>query len=171
MLIGSVFERLEPRRLLAVVHPSIADSRPADGQSDVARNAFIAADLDLAGPGEIVDAQTLNASTVSLVRSGDGATVPGVINTSAGGDVIVFTPGGLLDANTQYTFAVTSGVLDTAGHTFVPYAASFTTGTSGGESNSEIRFTQVSLTNAKGLHYTAVAVGPDHRLYVAGDSR
>src|SRR5205809_1150228 len=163
-------ERLESRLLLAATHPSVSDTRPGDGQSDVARNAFIAADLNLVGPGEIVDAATLNSSTIALVRASNSAAVGGVINTPAGGDVIVFTPGHLLDADTQYTFTISSGVMDTAGHTFVPYASTFTTGNSGGESNSDIRFTQIALSNAKGLHYTALAVGPDHRLYVAGDS-
>src|SRR3712207_7879070 len=42
---------------------------------------------------------------------------------------------------------------------------SFTTGTAGSTTDSTVRFTKVDLPGAQNQQFTALAVGPDHRLY------
>ncbi len=146
-------------------HPSVTATRPADGDTNVSRDSFVAADVNLPTPGAGVDASTLSTTTVMLYRTSDHTMVPGVVNTTGGGDAIIYQPTDLLLANTSYTFQVTSGVKDTAGSSFVPYTATFTTGTSGGPVASNISFDKVSLTSTDGSSYTSVEVGPDHKLY------
>jgi regulation of enolase protein 1 (concanavalin A-like superfamily)/fibronectin type 3 domain-containing protein len=150
----------------AASRPTVTDIRPRSGAISVSRDAFIAVDVNLPTPGKGVDASTL-AGNVLLYRTSDHSIVPGVINTSGGGDAIVFTPSQLLAANTQYTFEVTDGVQDTGGASFVPYTSSFTTGTAGGTTNTSFAFEQVSLNVAQGQTYTCVKVGPDGKLYAS----
>jgi hypothetical protein len=147
--------------------PSVTASRPANGATGVRRDAFVAADVRLPTAGAGVDASTLNGTTVRLFRTSDGATVLATLNTSGGGDAIVLTPDDLLAANTNYTFEVTAGLKDTAGNAFVPYRASFTTGTAGGEVDQTMQFEHVALSNATGRMYSAVEMGPDGKLYAA----
>jgi glucose/arabinose dehydrogenase len=91
-----------------------------------------------------------------------------VANTTGGGDAVVFTPNSVLDLNTKYRFAVTGGVKDTAGNTFTSFSSSFTTSPNKPPPPpSDIRFDKIPLPNATGKQFTSVAVGPDHRLYVA----
>jgi hypothetical protein len=182
-----LIETLENRRMLSVqplggalsiagttatttatvaTHPSVRSVSPQNGATGVSRSTFVACDLQLVGTGMGVDATTLKGH-VTLVRASDGVSVSGNVNTSGGGDSIVFTPAKLLDANTKYNFKVSSSVKDTGGNTFVSFTSSFTTGTAGGTDLS-IRFDK-STTPATGHRYTAVVVGPDHRLYAADD--
>ncbi len=147
--------------------PAVTGSRPANGDADVARNAFVAADVFLPNVGAGIDDTTLNSSTVMLYRTSDHAPVAGVLNTSGGGDSIVLTPSSLLDANTSYTFEVTSGLKDLTGASFLPYTATFTTGTGGAAADPSIAFEKVPLTTAQGQTYTGVTMGPDGRLYAS----
>jgi fibronectin type 3 domain-containing protein len=146
-------------------HPFVTATRPGDGDSGVSRDAFVAADVSLPTPGAGVDAATLSTATVLLYRTSDHMMVPGVVNTTGGGDAIVYQPTDYLAANTSYTFEVTSGVKDTAGSTFLPYVATFTTGNTGGPSTSNIQFDKVALTTTNGSSYTSVTIGPDKKLY------
>lgn len=147
------------------VSPRVTAVRPGAGETNVSRDAFVATDLLLPNTGHGVDTATLNDSTVRLVRTGDGAVVPAHLNTSAVGDVLVLQPMGLLDANTHYTFQVTSGLTDTGGIPFVPFTSTFTTGTAGGTVDSTVAFEKVALPTAAGQSFTTLAMGPDGRLY------
>src|SRR5262245_56869227 len=106
-------------------HPSVSSVRPRDGLINVPIDAFVAADVNLVSSG--IDPSTLNGN-VLFYRTSDHKAVAGVINTSGGGDAIVFQPVDFLDKNTNYTFQVTSGLKDTDGHTFNAFTSSFTTG-------------------------------------------
>ncbi len=150
-----------------VNHASITRTRPANGATGVARNIFVAADVNLPNSG--IDSATVNFTTVKLYRTGDRAAVGGVINTSGAGDALVFTPGGLLDANMQYTFEVTAGLKDLNGVSFNAYSSTFTTGTAGPETDPSIAFDKISLPTSNGYVYTSVAVGPDGKLYASTD--
>lgn len=153
-------ETLESRRLLA--NPSVAGVNPADGATNVPRDVYIATDLNLVGAG--VKSSTLK-NNVTLKRASDNALVAAGVNTTGGGDAIVLTPLSLLAANTEYIFTITSGVKDEANRSFTAFTSTFTTGTSGGVSNPNIRFDQVKMSNATGYAYTSLAIGPDNRLY------
>ena len=53
------------------------------------RSVFIACDLSLIGSG--VNTNSLKGH-VTLTRTSDGTSIAGTVNTSGGGDSIVFTP-------------------------------------------------------------------------------
>ena len=146
--------------------PAITATSPAAGQTGVSRDAFVGADLSL--PNGALDVTTVTSSTVTLRRTRDNTLVSAVVNSSGGGDSIVLQPRSLLDANTQYTFAVTSGVRDQSGAALVPFSMSFTTGTTGGPPvQTDIGFDKVSLSGTGNQSWTSVAVGPDRRLYAS----
>ena len=154
-----------PNSVLA--NPAIADTNPDPGAIVVRRDIFIGANLLLPNLGAGVNPATLITDTVRLVRTSDGAIVPADLNTSGGGDVVVLDPTVTLEAFTNYTFLVTSGLQDTTGAAFVPYQMSFTTGSAGGPiPGGTIAFDQIPLldtVNSQG--YTSLQIGPDGKLY------
>jgi hypothetical protein len=93
-----------------VARPSVRADQvtPGPGATDVQRDSFVSAALNLPNVGKGVDTATLNTSTVRLYRTSDRAAVPGHVSTSGAGDTITFQPFGPLDANTGYTFEVTA---------------------------------------------------------------
>ncbi|HYO08053.1 MAG TPA: Ig-like domain-containing protein [Tepidisphaeraceae bacterium] len=138
--------------------PQVTTSRPANGQIDVPRDGFVAADVFLPTPGANIDGATLNGSTVKLYRTSDLAPIDAVLNTSGGGDAIVLTPTVALEKGTKYTFEVTSGLQDTSGAPFQPYTATFTTDNKDLPINSTLAFEKIALPTATGHQYTAVTV-------------
>ena len=160
---------------VALARPSVSGTSPSDGAAEVARDAFVAADISLPNVGQGIDETTLSSATVRLYPSGaPGASVPANLNTSGGGDAIVLQPLTLLAAHTPYTFEVTEGLTDLAGQPFLPFTASFTTGaTPTGAPASDILFEQVTFEGigTEGRH-SSLTVGPDGRLYattISGD--
>ena len=145
--------------------PSVTLTRPGDGASDIRRDIFIAADVNLPNLGGGVDETTVNSTAVKLFKTATGALVAGNPNTTGGGDAIVFTPTAVLEANTQYTFLVTDGVKDSTGVAFIPYTSTFTTGTAGANVDSSIAFEKVALPSTQGNTFTGVTFGPDGKLY------
>jgi glucose/arabinose dehydrogenase len=151
------------------VSPSVSGTRPGNGATNIARDGFIAADVNLPNVGKGIDALTLNAASVRLYRSSDGVQVPSVLNTSAGGDAIILQPSTLLAANTEYTFEVTPGLQDTGGAPFVPFKSTFTTGTQVSVST-DFAFEKVELGSAQFRGFTSVRIGPDGKLYASTSS-
>ena len=149
--------------------PSVTGTTPANGATNVSRDAFVAATVNLPHVGQGIDAATLTAATVQLRKTTDteDVQVPANLNTSGGGDVIVLQPTVLLDANTPYTFVVTSGLEDVGGSPFIPFSMKFTTGTAGGPGGGgPVSFTKV-VGVATGKPFSVLEVGPDDKLYGA----
>jgi glucose/arabinose dehydrogenase len=151
----------------AVTQPIVTATRPAANETNVPRDAFVAADVFLPHAGAGIDASTLTSETVKLYRTSDGVLIPAVLNTSGGGDAIVLQPTQLLDPNTSYTFEVTAGLKDTSGSSFVPYTMTFITGVTGGETDPSLAFEKVQLNTAVGQQFTSLAIGPDGKLYAS----
>jgi hypothetical protein len=145
--------------------PSVLDTEPMPGDTGVTRDAFISSDLHL--PNSALNANTVNNTNVTLTRNSDHANIPGIVNTSGGGDTIVLQPLSLLDANTSYTLSITSGVKDRNGAALIPYAMSFTTGTAGGNPDPSIAFDKVALSNTSNQVFTCLKIGPDGLLYAS----
>ena len=143
--------------------PSVTITRPANGQTNVLRDVFVSADVSVPNGG--INPATLTASTVYLYPTSTSVHVSAVLNTSGGGDVIVLRPGSLLNANTTYTFVVTSGLKDIQGVSFIPFSMSFTTGTGTGGGTSSFSFEKVALPAAPAKAYTALTIGPESKLY------
>ena len=143
--------------------PTVTTTNPVSGATNVMRDVFVSADVFVPNGG--IDPATLTSSTAFLQRTSDLQSVSAVLNTSGGGDVIVLRPVSLLDANTSYTFQVTSGLKDITGVGFVPFMMSFTTGTGMGGTDTSVSFAKVALPNAPVKTYTSVLLGPDGKLY------
>jgi glucose/arabinose dehydrogenase len=148
--------------------PVIGATRPSDKDTGVLPNAFVACDVFLPNMGHGVDSATMNTSTVKLFKlEGDKQIeVAGHVNTSGGGDSIIFQPMELLDSGTTYLFTA-NGVKDTSGALFKPYSMSFTTASASVLKSYPAAFTKVPLptTSDRGNVFTCVTIGPDHRLY------
>ena len=145
--------------------PTVTGTRPANGETGVSRDSFVAADLNLPNVGGGVDVSTLSTSTVRLKRTSDGTLIPGTVDTTGGGDAIVYQPHSPLDANTSYTFEVSDQVKDTTGAAFIPFSMSFTTGTTGGQIDTSVSFEKLIQNNTLGQSHTGLKFGPDGKLY------
>jgi hypothetical protein len=192
--VATVVEELEGRRLMSVsvptnpsssagpltsaarvqrngavplaAQPTVTGSNPANGATNVNRDAFVRFDISLVN-GAGVDVNTLNTDNVKLNRTSDGQFVNCNINSDAGGGVIVMTPTAVLAANTQYTIKITTGLKDTNGLSFQAFTATFTTGTGMAAQDTSISFTKTNQSAGQGYTYTALAWGPDNKLYAA----
>jgi fibronectin type 3 domain-containing protein len=147
--------------------PAVTGITPATAATGVPRDSGIAATVSLPNVGEGVDQNTLDATSVQLVRASDQATVPANLNTSGGGDIIVIQPTVLLDPNTKYVVRITDDVHDTSGAGFLPFTSTFTTGTAGGPSGGGPASFEKVAGVATGQNFTSVTVGPDGKLYAA----
>jgi regulation of enolase protein 1 (concanavalin A-like superfamily) len=151
-------------------HPTVAATAPANGATNVFRNTAINADVTLPNAGAGVDDRTLNANSVQLYRTSNGSFVPGGVNTTGGGDAIVYQPSVLLDPSTGYTFKVTAAVKDLAGQTFVPFTMTFTTGTTTSVAiDPRVHFSKRAVYggNNVGAPISSLLIGPDGKLYGA----
>lgn len=109
-------------------HPSVTGGVPTSRATNVSLNAAVTLDVNLISVGGGVDANTLTTANVQLIRTQDNTVIPGVINTTGGGDAIVYQPSAPLDPQTHYTFRVTDGVKDQFGNPFLPFSSTFSTG-------------------------------------------
>lgn len=144
--------------------PSVTNIALASDSTGVYLNTAINVDVSLPNMGAGVEANTLNITNVQLYRTQDNALVPGIVNTTGGGDAIVFQPSVQLEPNTNYTFIVTNSVLDESGASFIPYSTTFNTGTNTiGISDSSVQFTKSTV--YQGSAISSLAIAPDSRLY------
>lgn len=156
---ASLLRRIAPPQIL------IRATRPASGATDVPPNAFVAADLLLVNTAHGLDPATLTSEHVRLVHAQNGNEVPATVNTSGAGDALVLVPMEMLAPNSAYRFEVTSGVRDTAGSSIAPFQTSFTTSSDLPTEPLPVAFEQVAMATAAQHVYTALAIGPDARLY------
>jgi hypothetical protein len=151
--------------------PAIGNTRPQAGETGVLPNAFIACDVFLPHFGHGVDSSTMNTKNVKLFKiDGDKKIeVFGHVNTSGGGDSVVFQPMDMLDTDSTYEFDI-DGVRDTSDSPqaeFKPFSMTFTTAKAAALSTYPVAFTKVPLTvtSNRGTVFTTVTIGPDNRLY------
>jgi fibronectin type 3 domain-containing protein len=147
--------------------PSVLNSNPANGATGVSRTAFVSCALNLPNVGAGVSIYYLNSSNVYLYRTYDHTLIPSVTNTDGAGGDLVLQPDSPLDANTSYTFVVTSNLEDTTGAHFQPYQATFTTNDAAIPTVPNIAFSDVPQPTATGQQFTGVAIGPDGNLYAS----
>lgn len=147
-------------------HPSIPDSFPRSRTPGVKLDAGVIVDVSLPNVGQGVDPTTLNNTTVQLYTTFNKSLVTGTLNTTGGGDAIIFQPNELLKANTNYTFRVTEGVRDESGATFLPFSTTFTTGTASTPLTPGVNFKQKTVYN--GAPISSLVISPDgSKLYGA----
>ena len=138
----------------------IVNSRPADGEGDVLPNSYISADVSA---GHAIDPESIDVETVRLYRASDRRLFPAQVNTSAAGDSLVLTPLEMLEPGTRYTFEV-RGVRDSTGGELLPFTMSFTTTGAGKSAAFPVAFEKLDVPG-EALYYTALAIGPDRKLY------
>ena len=127
-------------------HPLVTDSAVARDSTGVYLDTAVSVDTEVATEGAGVDATTLNTNSVQLYRTKDNDLVDGQVNTTGGGDAIVYQPSVDLAPNTNYTFRVTDAVRDEAGDSFIPYSTTFNTGINKDiSSNPEVKFAKSSV--------------------------
>jgi fibronectin type 3 domain-containing protein len=161
---GDVAEIEFDNAVTTLQSPSVSDSNPVNGAAGVARTAFVSCDLNLPN-GAGIDPDSMIYSTVYLYRTFDKLAITAELNTDAAGSVVILQPDEPLDASTNYTFVITSGLEDTNGGAFTPFQISFTTGSAAIPSDPNIAFQQVPLPTAMNQPFTGVTVGPDGDLY------
>ncbi|WP_102124883.1 Ig-like domain-containing protein [Deinococcus planocerae] len=148
--------------------PSVRAVNPRDGATGVDTTTSVTADVQLLsapGGGNGIDPRTVTSSAVRLLEASTNTAVPATTNTSGGGDVIVLHPNAPLKANTKYRFEVTGALKDLNGVGFQTFTSSFTTGAAAVTGPSV--FTKVTLASVPARYYTALEIGPDHKLYAA----
>jgi hypothetical protein len=148
---------------LAAVQPTVTPSSPAPNGT-INRDGFVSLTVNLSDPGNGIDATTLQ-DNVLINRVSDGQAVLSTVNTDAGGGVIVIKPNALLAANTQYKVRVLTGLKDTAGNSFAAFTMFFNSNDQVQAVDGNIRFSQIQLPSAQGRVFTALTIGPDHKLY------
>ena len=148
------------------LHPSVTGSDTGSEATGVYLDTGVNIDVSLPTVGAGVDQATLNTTNVQLYRTRDNALVPGSVNTSGGGDAIVYQPNVLLDASTDYTFRITNSVRDQSGATFIPYSRTFNTGTDTSLPNDpQVNFTKSTVFTGDPI--SSLAISPDGKLYAA----
>ena len=153
--------------------PYVISSTPANGAINVNVNtASIAANNlfvpEVAGYQGGVDNSTITSSSVKLLKVVGTSTtqIQGVVQGTGGGDAISFSPTFALEANTTYKFVITEGVKSHSLASFIPYTATFTTGTAIEPSDPiAVEFTKVPLVPTQNKKYSSLTIGPDGKLY------
>ena len=96
----------------ATPNPSIRTVRPANGATAACATRSFPGDLNLPNLAAGIDVTTMTTTTVQLYRTFDHQLVDAALNTDGADSVIVLQPYTPLDASTNYTFVVTSGLKD-----------------------------------------------------------
>src|SRR4051812_24163807 len=78
-----VLAKFFPESRYAMKHPSVTGIRPADRDSDVQPDVFIACDVELPNRNQVIDKNTLDGA-VLLLRGNAREKVPAAVNTSGG---------------------------------------------------------------------------------------
>jgi len=148
-------------------HPRVTGSSPTSRQTGVSLSSAVNADVGLVTAGQGVDSTTLNTSNVRLYRTFDNQLIDGNINTSGGGDAIVYQPKSPLQSNMHYTFRVKEGVKDENGVAFLPFSTTFTTGSSSISKTPGVNFTKSEVYT--GAPISTLLLSPNKgQLYGAG---
>jgi hypothetical protein len=147
-------------------HPSVSGSSPDSRQIGIGRSAAVNLDVALVNLGSGVDAATLTTHNIQLYRTQDNTLVPGNINTTGGGDAIVYQPSSPLEASTHYTFRLSDRVKDESGNPFLPFSTTFSTGTTTISPTPGVNFNKSVVYS--GATISSLAISPNGKtLYAA----
>jgi len=99
--------------------PYVESHTPADGTTGVALN--LQPRLIFSEP---LDTTTVNSANIQLRKYSDDSPVPAIVSPAEGDRQVIISPLNPLESNTQYYFAVSSGVKDKVGNPAVVLNAS-----------------------------------------------
>ena len=150
--------------------PSVSVVTPGNAATGVALTTSIACELDLPNVGAGINSSTLTNNSVYLFDTSTGTKIPSVVKTDGAGSVIVLQPVSPLDADTNFTFVVTSAVQDMSGAAFQPFQMMFTTAASVVTGPTPVAFDKVALPTATNQPFTCVTMGPNGKLYASTEN-
>lgn len=105
--------------------PTVKSVTPGGSATNVSVGASVIADLSL--PNGDINVTTVDSnSSVRLIDTATGETVPSKVNVLNDAERLVLTPS-QLEFSTTYRFEVTSAVTDASGTAFPDYSSTFTT--------------------------------------------
>ena len=144
-------------------------STPADADGNVELEVTVKTEIRMTG-GATIDAKSVGAHNVMLLRVSDHAAVPAAVSVGTDGASLLLKPVSPLEPDTNYYFAVGNGLVDSTGRSLGSYACAFTTERRD-KLDASVRFERVELptTSGQGAGYTCVRVGPDRHLYASAD--
>jgi hypothetical protein len=148
--------------------PHVTAVQPANGATSVFLDTAVTVQLS-----DGVDPSTANGNGLRVIGPGN-AVVSGFYNTDGPYSNITFVPTVNLAPNSSYTVQVTSALTDPAGDPYQPFSSTFATGSSTAQQPSPVSFSKATFDVGDGTNGTAntagptaIAIGPDNRLYVA----
>jgi hypothetical protein len=109
-----------PITIADVTSPSVTNSTPADGDTNVAIDSSISVTFN-----DNLNTGTVNATNIIL--TGGGGAVPVSVSYNNAERRATIVPNAPLDNDTVYTLSLTSGVEDTDGNTLIPATIIFRT--------------------------------------------
>jgi glucose/arabinose dehydrogenase len=137
-------------------------SHPVNNERDVRVNSALSFTIKVRN-GQL-NSKTLATASVLLTKITGGPAVPVILKPAGERDLIV-RPAGPLQPDTTYSVTI-AGLKTMIGATIQPFVTHFTTGRT---PDASIRFQRVTLINTTDTAVTAVAIGPDHKLYAGTD--
>ena len=151
-----------------VALPHVTVVQPGNGATNVTLDAAVTVQLS-----DGVDATTATAAGLQLFDP-NNAQIDGHYNTDGAYSNVTFVPTANLAPNTLYTVKVTPSLKDPAGDSYQPFTSTFTTGSSLAQQPSPVSFAKSTFDVGDGTNGTnktaaptAMALGPDNKLYVA----
>jgi len=160
----ALLRRLFPDNPSYMRKPTVVAVRPGDRAGGVLPDVFIAADVNLPNPGQVIDRSTVEGA-VQLLKGNAREKVPAIVNTSGGGDAIVLRPLAPLELNAIYTFEVLPALKDTGGASFDAFTSTFSTAAGTVYSDYPAAADKIEQPASAGHWCTGLAFGPDGRLY------
>lgn len=145
----------------SAVTPYVSAVTPNNGTTGVNIDAAVTVQLS-----EGVDATTVNANSYRLYDPSH-ALIAAHYNTDGAYSNATLVPDANLAANTTYTVEVTNAMKDPKGNAYTPFTSSFTTGSSTGTQQANVTFTKNTFDGTNTDAPTALAIGPDGKLYAA----
>ncbi len=106
-----------------IIPPTITSTNPSAADTNASINISVSALFN-----EVLDPTTVTLATFSLVTTSDGSPVVGTVHYDS--NTMIFNPAADLNASTEYTATISTGVTDLSGNALaVAKVWSFTTGT------------------------------------------
>lgn len=157
--------------VFAAANPASTGLDLEGGTSNAHRDTAISLIIQLGSGGGVKETSLRRSQFRIIKNSNDEVVNTANVATSGGGDTIIVKPTSLLAANTVYRVEFNLDddpkITDVSNNPFDSATYFFTTGTEYAQGDPDIKFSKQNLvTKTTDFGLSAVAISPDHRLYV-----